>query len=333
MRRALVVLVSVGACYSDGWSFVCTTDSQCGDGACKDGRCAVADGTCASGFRFADLSGSASMLCWTPPPPACGNTFVTVGVPLANLNTMNRQASLLGVSSDASSVLYLAATTGCVANGANLILAERAGATYMLDDITTVPALSAFSKQEETMTVTADGLTLVGVDSTNARFLASTRSAPGVLDFRTAAAGDFATINSSIPAGASVLWPLESVDGLAFFYKVLNATPASVSGIYESVRTSTAEPFPVGTKLDPLVQTFEAISGISSDRLTAFVGLNYHTQILTRSSPTSAFEFPATSSPPGFAFRITQLAGCATLVGTCEPGGCTGEVVCTWNSN
>ena len=39
-----------------------------------------------------------------------------------------------------------------------------------------------------------------------------------------------------------------------------------------------------------------------------------------------------TSTPPGNAFRVVPIAGC-TAIGTCEPGGCASEDICTWTNN
>jgi len=61
--RALVALAFLAGCLPK--SYHCTSNSDCGGaGTCEaNGFCAYADGTCADGFRYGDLSGSLSQQC------------------------------------------------------------------------------------------------------------------------------------------------------------------------------------------------------------------------------------------------------------------------------
>jgi hypothetical protein len=256
------------------------------------------------------------------------------GTAVPGLTMAGKQSALLGASSTGQSVLYLQATTTCVTTGpASLTIADEAVAgtpPYVLQSLDAVANLGGFAKGEETMTLTADGLTVIGVATGGLSFLASKRSAVGATDFSLAAAGDFAAINAAVPAApASLSWPLLSGDGLAFYYRVAGASDTTANGIYEALRASTTAPFAAATLMPGDVQTFESISGISSDRMTVFVTKTFATQLLTRDSLAQPFTTPTMSTPPGQAFRVVPIAGC-TLIGTSEPGGCQNEAISTW---
>jgi hypothetical protein len=269
--------------------------------------------------------------------PECGTSFVgTAGTPITDLNLPNIQSALLGVAANGGSVLYLRATTACVTSGSDLLIADEAVAgtpPYVIHSLGSNPNLAGFSRVEESMTLSADGLTIVGVGTDNRSFLTSSRSAVGGTDFSAASAGLFATLNISLPAApATVSWPLLSHDGLGFTFRI-DGSDANTNGIYETTRTATTAAFPPATKLPGAIQTFESISGMSSDRLTAFVAMNFGTQIVTRPAVDQPFTAAAGSTPPGNAFRIVPIAGCGLLFGTCEPGGCNNEGICTWAKN
>lgn len=268
-------------------------------------------------------------------PAQCGTSFAgTAGKPVAGLNIPGKQSALLGASESGGSVLYLAATSLCVNSGASLILADEAVAgtpPYVLQTIGGLASLAGFQRTEATMTLTADGLTIVGIATGNRSFLASTRSAVGLTDFSTAQVGPFAFVNAAIPPSpANVSWPVLSHDGLEFTFTVGGTTDPSVNGIYGSVRASTTAAFPAAAKLPGAIQGFGALTGLSADRRTAFVTINFGTQILTRAALRDAFSMPATSTPPYQAARVVPIAGCTLLLGTSEPGGCPAEAISTW---
>jgi hypothetical protein len=266
--------------------------------------------------------------------PECGTSFVgTAGTPVTDLNIAGRQSALLGVAANGGSVLYLRGTTMCLNTGAELLIADEAVAGTPPFVVQSLPNLGGYARAEETMTLSADGLTIVGVGTDNRSFLSSSRSAVGGTDFSPASAGLFATLNISLPAApATVSWPLLSHDGLGFTFRI-DGSDANTNGIYETTRTATTAAFPPATKLPGTVQTFQAISGISSDRLTAFVTMNFATQILTRPALDQPFAAAAGSTPPGSAFRVVPVTGCGLLFGTCEPDECANEGICTWAKN
>ena len=266
--------------------------------------------------------------------PACGTDYGGPGVVLSSLSSAGNQQALLGVSATGASVLYLQASAGCLGSVGSLLLADAPSVSfpmqpkYSVQVITAVAGLAAFSKQQQTMSLSGDGLTILGVGG--GAFLTSTRSALGQIDFKPASAGVFAGLNAALPPGGSVAYPVQSSDGLAFYYQVAGATNSTLNGIYESVRTLTSAPFPAGQKMPVGVQAFAAVTGISSDRLTLFVTAGFATSILTRTSLAQPFAASGVT-PPTAAFRVTPIATCAILFGTCEPGGCTGETLCLWS--
>jgi hypothetical protein len=272
--------------------------------------------------------------------PVCDGTYAGTGTTVTSLsNVGGAQDALLGVSGTGGSVLYLHTTVaGCI--GANTVLTMADAATvnlptpptYVGRPIGSQMALSGFSQKEESMTLTADGLTIVGVATGGKTFLESKRSAVGQVDFSAAAAGSFATVNASIPALGGVAYPVASADGLAFYYQVSGAKVADMNGIYEATRTQTALPFNAGVKMAAPIQAYEAVTGISSDRMSLFVTASFNTTILTRTSLSQIF-VKGSVTPPSLAYRVAPVSTCGVLFGTCEPGGCAGETICIWTKH
>jgi hypothetical protein len=247
------------------------------------------------------------------------------------------QDDLLGSSATGESLLALGSaigTSACAQSALYIADATTPGsmATYTKSIISSIPSLTPFLQKEQTMTLSADGLTIVGVVSKN-RFAQTSRSKIGAVDFGTPSETLFATIHGTLPAGAKVTWPVLSPDGLAFYFVVTGSTNASNDGIYESVRAASTDVFPAGVKLGGVVQTYEAIMSVSPDRLTAFASKNFGTVILTRSALGQDFSEPGGTVPPGNGWRIIPILGCTKLIGTCEPGGCAGEDICVWNQS
>jgi hypothetical protein len=259
--------------------------------------------------------------------PVCGTAFASAGTVVASASGSGTQDALLGASSDGTSILLLRATGTCVGGGATLLVGDDATGTlsYTTHDITTVANLASFTKGEETMTLTADGLTIIGV-TTASTFASSTRSAAGQVDFGAASSADFATVNASLPGGG-YNWPYLSSDGLAFYF---HAAGGAADGIYEALRASTTVPFDAPHLMAGNVQSYGGLMSLSTDRMTAFFSNGFGTAIMTRTSLTDPFTAPATTMPPGAAWRVVPIAGCAKVLGTCEPGGCQNEDVCVW---
>ena len=237
--------------------------------------------------------------------PVCGADYGGTGTTVTTLTALGAgPQGLLGVSATGASVLQK-------------------------QNISALPNLAAFSKLQQSMTLTPDGLTIIGAGTANNAFFSTKRSAVFLTDFTPAVAGELATLNAAIPAGASVAYPVRSADGLAFYYQVAGATTASDNGIYEALRAQTTVPFSAGQKMPANVQAFEAVTGISSDRMTLFVTAAFATSILSRTSTFQPFVGSGATGPTQ-AFRVVPLAGCSALLGTCEPGGCAAETICVW---
>jgi hypothetical protein len=215
-----------------------------------------------------------------------------------------------------------------------MMLADSQHGLLDAQEITNLDNLLPFSQAEESMTLTSDGLTIIGVATDGRTLLTTSRSAIGATDFMVASQGPFATLNFAIPKGGGLSWLALSTDGLAFYYRVDGAADATKNGVYEAVRASTSALFPPGQRMAGDVQQYRSVSGISSDRMTLFVGTDScGTVILTRNSLSQPFTAPAMSAPPMFAWRVMPLgANCGTVIGTCEPGGCVNEQLCLWHA-
>ncbi len=267
--------------------------------------------------------------------PACNGSYSGFGTTIPSLNVNGVQAAMLGVSGNGSSVLFLRGAVGCLGGSTPLRIADATNVnlptppTYVVQDIGALPALAGMSRQQQTMTLSPDGLTIVGVGTTNQTFLESKRSAVGLIDFSVAVPGAFNTINASVPAGGTLGTPVISADGLAFYYAIGGAQNAALNGIYEATRLQTNVPFNAGTKMPAIVQNYDAITGISSDRMTLFLMKGFNASILSRASLSQPF---ATSpiGPPDAASRVQPITTCGYLFGTCAPGGCAAETICFW---
>jgi hypothetical protein len=186
---------------------------------------------------------------------------------------------------------------------------------------------------EEGVTMESDGLTIIAMSSTARRFRAARRSGPGKTDFAVLADDDFSQIVAVGPT--QQLWaPSISPDGLAFYYSVVNDPDA---GIYESLRSTTHEPFPPGRPMPDLVQGLaQYVNGVSPDHLTIFLELKegFGAFVLTRANTREPFQNPNAPAPPPRlpGLRTRPLGSCNRLIGTCTPlgGACPGEDVCLW---
>lgn len=268
--------------------------------------------------------------------PVCGTTFAAAGTIVDSLH-VTRQTALAGASATGQSVLYLQTGAAAACGGFSLYIADEAVANTPPYVPQQLANLGGFSRAEETLALAPDGLTIIGASTDGRTFVESKRSAIGASDFSQPVTGDFVTLDAALPpAPATVRWPVLSTDGLAFYYQVVGATVVAMNGEYEALRTSTAMPFPAGTRMPASVQALltadGGISGMSSDRMTAFVAVGFGTKLLTRTSLSQPFTAPTASTPPGAAYRVVPISGC-TAIGTCEPGGCNNEAICTWTNH
>ncbi len=262
----------------------------------------------------------------------CGTSFSASGTPVASVSTSGAQEALLGASASGDSLLLLRASFAeCVGAPDTLLTiadAATSGATnYVSQDITSAMHADGFSGAEATMTLSADGLTIIGV--ANLQFRQVSRPIAGATNFGFPIVGPFAQINAALGGVTTLEWPLLSADGLAFYYHVSAGIGV---GTYESLRASTSDPFPAGTLMPDAIQQFGAVTGISSDRLTLFVTADFGTSIMTRPTLADAFSLAPNQMAPGSAYRVVPIDSCYLLIGTCEPGGCANEDICLWSA-
>jgi hypothetical protein len=268
------------------------------------------------------------------PPPVCGNSFAAKGTIITGVNN-GKQAVLLGVSADGSSLLYEQSTTANNCDDSNLVIADKMNGKYSLQSIRALSALAIFDNTgEQSLTLSSDGLTLLGRAMDQHTLYASTRSSTGKIDFGPATAIPFATLNAEMPANTHLHFPLLSPDGLGFTFTVYGAADPSKNGFYEASRAKVSDPFSSAKLLPGVIQSYidgvggSGISGMSTDRLTAFFALSsFSTTILVRSSVSQPFVEATPQWAPG-GWRMVPLADCSALIGTCEPGGCGNESIC-----
>jgi hypothetical protein len=257
--------------------------------------------------------------------------FPATGTVVASLHVNNIQEALLGISADAKSILFLRGAP-CVTTAQTLYIGDdpTGQLNYTLKDLTNVATLSTFAQIEEQMTLTGDGLTIIGTSTTGV-LQSSTRSASGQTNFSAPTSVPFAAVNAALPAGGKLEWPFLSRDGKVLTFNVSNATMVSQNGVYQAVRASTAAAFPAATMLTGDASLYGGLSGISDDRMTAFGATgSFGTVVLSRSSLTQPFVTNASATSPGAAWRVIPTSSCAFVIGTCEPGGCIREDICTW---
>jgi hypothetical protein len=205
-----------------------------------------------------------------------------------------------------------------------LLVADASGPdTFQIVDATTALAsLGLDPAAERTLALTADGLTVIGVTADRLQLSATTRSGVGLIDFGAPDSTAFAALAAA--DGQTLLDPVLSSDGLAFYFTLLDDNP-DVAGVYESVRASVADPFPAATRMPAAVQQAGIVTGISSDRLFLFLEKNFAMSGLRRTSLEAPFDIPVAGLP---GFRGRPTADCAALIASCTSAGCAGEDIC-----
>jgi len=314
---------SADACVPESDQALCARLAACGtvtaDDSCGDPRTASCGG-CGTGDACVDNACQA---------PACDSFAFPQQTLLTALNDPSAQDAPAAITPDGATMLLQRRST-CF-GPFTLLIADNVGTANTLSDLSAVPGLQGLKLHEENnLTLTADGRTIVGVDTAGTGLLASTRSALGAVDFGAASPGDFAAI--AVVAPSMLLGPALSPDGLALYYSIVNATDPATDGIYEAVRASTAVPFPAGTRMPAVVQGNGYVTATSSDRMTLFIQTNAFSMIvLSRTSLDAPFANPlAPAAPPTVpGFRTRPVGSCDRLVGTCT-GGCVGEETCVF---
>lgn len=280
-------------------------------GACDDGKACVS-GSCKT--------------------PVC-TTFTYTREKLAAFSVSGVEDTLMAVTPDGGVIVYIPTGTG-VCGAFQIVIADEiapGSGTYDKQNITTLLTDAQMAVGQNSYTITADGLTLIGRNATNTGFLALTRSARGMIDFGTPDTTRFQAIADqlvTLGASARVTAPVLSADGSEFLYTVTDAADAAHNGIYSAARSVTPGVFAAGTKLGPPISDYLYASALSSDRLAIFVFDNFSTRVFTRMSTRGAWVNPNAPAPaPTISgWEHKPLADCSKLLSMGgETGGCQNE--------
>jgi predicted Ser/Thr protein kinase len=247
----------------------------------------------------------------------------------AAVNAEGMQDAIEAISLDGTSVLSLRRRCD---RWFSVILIDGIGdeSAQTTLNLTKHPSLAGFWIDHMTLAMSADALTVIGIDAARTGFLTTSRTARGRDDFAPATTGPFAAL--AVRAPAYMRGPVLTADGLAFYYRVFDEKDPAADGIYESVRTSTAEPFPPGRRLGGAFHGWNVVTGVSADRMTIFVDINWQVIALTRDSLDEPYQNP--NAPMGAPLmpgaRIRPFGDCTQLVGTCTTG-CNNEETCLFS--
>lgn len=259
-------------------------------------------------------------------PPVCSTFSFPNRTPAGNLNDSQAEDAVTGVSGDGNTVLWQRSAT---CNSFDLLIGDATAGVFTITNLSAQHALAPMAiRQERSLTLTADGLTIIGVSTSHTQFLQSTRAAVGDKVFGPASDGDFAALTVTHPA--ELQFPAISSDGLAFYFRITGDPDANKNGLYETVRASKTIPFPAAVKMPGAVQSYESISATSSDRMALFVqNYSFEMAVLTRRSVKDSFVNPNALGPPPKppGSRTRPLADCQKLIGTFSMNACVGEDV------
>jgi len=259
-----------------------------------------------------------------PLAPVCSNLTFTQTPLIAEVNASGQQDAVAGESADGRTVI--SQRRGECDGPFALLLTDGLGILPVTTDITSLPGLAQLDvAREGAVTLTSDGLALVGVTPAGTQLAMAARTRLGTTDFAPIDGG-FGAI--AAPVGGSLNNPVVSADRLALYYQLLNAG-SGIDGIYESVRSSASVPFPTATRMPENIQAATFATGISSDRLALFLQVGFAMVVFTRTDVAQPFVNPnAPAAPPSVpGFRMRPLGDCQTLIGTCT-GGCLNEETC-----
>jgi hypothetical protein len=248
------------------------------------------------------------------------------GAMVPGINTDGQQDLLLGASPDGNWVLF---ATGRRCAVDRLMLARRHGLTFVPVDLTDKlgARLGRQKHLETTANLAADGRSIITLTPDRKRFVRVKLAGDDILDIDH---DEFAQIGPVLGEPQQLAHPVISADELTFYYAIRDfglSEPSPLFGSYVSVRSTASQPFPPGKKLLGRVRQFNAITGVTTDNLTAFLDREYSTRVLVRATTSEPFanqsEGSLASELPGW--RIIPLAGCRQLLTTHAPGGCVSE--------
>jgi hypothetical protein len=276
-------------------------------GAPRDVTCGACDGTCHGTFCRCETASFA------------GSQGAIDGV-----TVLGRQHVLLGTTPSASTILLLrSAIASCSSDRMWLYDGNFISGVYDGVEIHDLFAgfTPAVSLDEEQVTLTPDGLTVVATLADRSGFVASSRSGVGNVDFATPTDGWFVQVNDPVAVHGS---PTISNDGLSLFF---------VRGgvLMEARRPHGGAPFGTASALPGAASgqindgTFWEVTGATADRLTLFVSKNYTTHVFVRDSLDATPVSLSTAGAIGGIWRAQPLDRCGLLLGTLGSGGCLNE--------
>jgi hypothetical protein len=235
------------------------------------------------------------------------------------------QSHLLGATPTGSSLLVHRPLFGtCGARVVWLFDGTFQPASYGGNDLSTTLVDAGFDTSEgQRFALTPDGRTIIGL-TMGGDLQAVTRPAVGAGSpgFGPASTAGLEAVNALGPVKSVSL----SVDGL-HLYLAVAGTPVTH---WEATRSSTTAAFDTLTLLAGTAAgqindgTFEFISGATEGGRTLFVTKAYATHRFTR--PASGGAYVPTSGGASLPIWYAHpIQGCARLLGTMSPGGCTAE--------
>jgi hypothetical protein len=284
-------------------------------------------GTCAAG------QGCVTNVCRTP---VCASLTFSTSAPVAGMSTAGIEESIHAATPDGRTIVFSRPSEGALCGRQQVFVADSPdGATFTHREISGLANVTDLHLEQETFTILADGLTLVGRAAADAqKLLATRRSARDLTDFGPTSAAGFEQINAMLSGTSGTLVaPVVSMDGLELFFTVRDLPSDAtglVNGNYHSVRASPSAQFPAGELLAGAAQDYAYVSGVSSDRLALFLTNPFFGSILTRTSTSGVFVNPNAPGPAptisaGWSHR--PLLECDRLVAMYSPGGCANEDV------
>jgi hypothetical protein len=255
-----------------------------------------------------------------------GSTCLATSSEAACVSLVGRQEVLLGVTPDASAILLMRGNP-CLNDRVWLYEGDFSTGQYTGTDITDLLAdhAPAWLLAEEQLTLTPDGLTIIGVTADQQGLQATTRSARGLTDFATPIGAWFGQVNSLIFEAGMAFWdPALSADGRSLFFRFTGYA----DGHYEAQRSGPSDAFTFPARLAGVINdgTYWKVSGATADRLTLYVMKDWSTWAFFRASPATPPTLLSAAGMPGF--RMRPVGGCARLVGSVSAaGGCANEEI------
>jgi hypothetical protein len=258
----------------------------------------------------------------------CDAPRFTFGQAVAGVSVKGTQEALLGATPDGNAILY-ASGQRCAVD--RLLLARRGIGQFVPRDLTDqlVDKLGyAGQVIEGAGTIAPDGRSIIIRTPDMKRFVRLRLGPDDVITEVDAA--ELADVAPPLSGDITLATPVLSADQRTLYFTIHDAAAGQLGplhGHYESVRADLSSPFPRGTPMRGRAQSYDYITGVSSDGLVMFMTHEYVNRVLTRPSTNEPFGDPApTVLPPMlYGWRGVPIEGCARVLTTDTPGGCAAE--------